>query len=207
MTNRSRPSPMRPSVTCRRVPPSSSSRPACQLDVDSEEQGSPAQGRIDKRLCRGDAAGQAETGQIPRTPIGTCHANVVSHPQRGRLREDYDQPTAPQARDPPVIETIARAVRTLGAGFGIEALAEVVTATAAGDKAKVAIWQAPALRSPPARPTVRRLAPGKPRAQEDARLPREDHSRAARARARAAQAPGSSAFGKTREPPSSAGVT
>jgi len=32
----------------------------------------------------------------------------------------------------------ARAVRTPGAGSGIEALAEVVTATAAGDKAKVA---------------------------------------------------------------------
>jgi len=31
----------------------------------------------------------------------------------------------------------AGAVGTLGAGFGIEALAEVVTATAAGDKAKV----------------------------------------------------------------------
>jgi hypothetical protein len=62
-------------------------------------------------------------------------------------------------RDAPV----AGAVRTLGAGFGIEALAEVVTATAVGDKA--------------------------------------------RARARADQAPGSTAFGETREPPSSARVT
>jgi hypothetical protein len=33
---------------------------------------------------------------------------------------------------------VAGAVGTLWAGFGIEALAEVVTATAAGDKAKVA---------------------------------------------------------------------
>ena len=33
-------------MTCRRVPPNSSSRPACQLDPDSEEQGSPAQGPI-----------------------------------------------------------------------------------------------------------------------------------------------------------------
>ena len=33
---------------------------------------------------------------------------------------------------------MAGAVGTLAAGFGIEALAEVVTATAVGDKAKVA---------------------------------------------------------------------
>jgi len=187
----------------------------------------------------------------------------VSHPQRGRLREDHDQPAAPQARRParchpssrpspkpatgcygfpgssrrplrsggrsitstymirPLTTSrlsialrrkkrdapVAGAVRTLGAGFGIEALAEVVTATAAGDKAKVAHMASSRSPFSSSRPPVRRLAPGTPRAQKDARLPREDHSRAARARARADQAPGSSAFGKTREPPSSARVT
>lgn len=106
-------------------------------------------------------------------------------------------------RDAPV----AGAVRTLGAGFGIEALAEVVTATAVGDKAKVAHMASSRSAFSSSKAYSSAASSGTPRAQEDARLPREDHSRAARARARADQAPGSSAFGKTREPPSSAGGT